>query len=184
MLEAEALESQGKWDDAVWEYKNILAQEPKLPGIHFRLGRIALSRPQTSATVEDAKREFLEELQSDSANASAEFFLGEIARQAGQWNEAIQRFSRAAKFDPGFAEAFLALGMSLNSAEQFPDAVAPLETYIKMLPGDPAGHYQLSIAYARTGKKQEAARELSIQQELSSKNPNGPPPSTNGSLPH
>jgi hypothetical protein len=44
-----------------------------------------------------------------------------------------------------------------------------------MVPEDPAGHYQLSIAYARTGRKQDAVREMTIQQELSQKNPGGAP---------
>jgi predicted Zn-dependent protease len=170
-LEAESMESQEKWDDASSEYNHILEQNPKLPGIHFRLGRIALSRPQTAATIDDAKREFQEELQVDPRNAAAEFFLGEIARQVGQWDDAIPRFSTASKLDPGFAEAFLALGISLNSAERFQEAIAPLETYAKMLPADPAGHYQLSVAYARIGRKEDAVREMRIQQELSKKTP-------------
>jgi tetratricopeptide (TPR) repeat protein len=179
-LRAESLESQSKWDDAASEYNHILEQNPKLPGIHFRLGRIALSRPQSPAAIAEAKKEFAAELQIDPANAASEFFLGEIARQAGQWGEAIPRFSAAAKLDPGFAEAYLALGISLNSAERFQDGIAPLETYVKMLPGDPAGHYQLSIAYSRTGRKQDAARELAAQQELARKSPNGMRPSNDG----
>jgi len=54
----------------------------------------------------------------------------------------------------------------LNSAGRFLDAVTPLERYVKMVPGDPAGHYQLSVAYVRTGRKAEATREIGIQQEL------------------
>ena len=179
-LEAEADESQGKWDDALAEYNNILKQNPKLPGIHYRMGRVYLSGPQTSTSTDEALHEFEAELKIDSTNAAAEFFLGEIARRAGQWNDAIPHFANAAKLDPGFSEAFLALGMSLNSAEQFPGAVSPLEKYVKMEPSDPAGHYQLSISYARTGRKDDAAREMAIQQEVARKNPSGPP---NGSVP-
>jgi tetratricopeptide (TPR) repeat protein len=174
-LEAEALESHEKWDAAASEYRGILEQNPKLPGIHYRLARIALSRPQTPETAQEGKRELEEELQIDPTNASAVFFLGELTRQAGQWDEAIARFTKAAELDPGFAEAFLALGMSLNSAQRFQEGVAPLETYVKMLPEDPAGHYQLSIAYARTGRKTDAVREMTIQHELSQKNPGGAP---------
>jgi tetratricopeptide (TPR) repeat protein len=168
-LEAEALESQEKWDEATLEYRQILEHDPKVPGIHYRLARIALSRPQTPETVEEGKKELEAELQVDPANAAAIFFLGELARQAGRWDEAIARFSKAAELDPAFAEAFLALGMSLNSAERFTGAIAPLERYVRMVPEDPAGHYQLSVAYARTGRKADATREISIQQELAQK---------------
>jgi tetratricopeptide (TPR) repeat protein len=183
-LEAEALESQEKWDEAAREYREILEKNPQIPGIHYRLARIALSRPKTPTSVEEGKRELEEELQIDPTNASAVFFLGELARQAGQWNDAIAYFSKAAKLDPGFAEAFLALGMSLNSAERFPEGVAPLEKYVKMVPEDPAGHYQLSIAYARVGRKTDAVREMSIQQQLSQGKKGIGPASKEGTEPH
>ncbi|MFZ0295358.1 MAG: tetratricopeptide repeat protein [Candidatus Sulfotelmatobacter sp.] len=168
-LEAEAFESQENWDKAVALYKEILEQEPNLHGIHYRLGRILMSR--SPADPQSAKAEFEEELKIDPEYAPAEFLLGEMARQAGQWDEAVAHFSRAAKLDQGFQEAYLALGMSLNSAGKFTEAIAPLQSYIKMQPGDPAGHYQLATAYARTGHKPEAEREMALQREASAKQP-------------
>ena len=168
-LEAESLESQGDLDKAATEYRKILEQYPQRRGIHYRLGRLLLSK--NPPDVENAKKELNEELKSDPNNAAAEFILGETARQAGEWDEAVGHFSRASKIDAGFQEAYLALGMSLNSAGRFPDAVAPLETYVKMQPGDPAGHYQLGTAYARTGHMQEAQREMALQQQTAAKSP-------------
>jgi tetratricopeptide (TPR) repeat protein len=173
-LEAEAFESQENWDRAIAEYRKILEQEPRLGGIHYRIGRIFLSK--SPADAEGAKAEFNEEVKIDPDSAAAEFMLGEIARQAGQWDEAIGHFSRAAKLDEGFQEAYLALGMSLNSAGKFSDAITPLRSYVKMQPGDPAGHYQLATAYARTGQKLEAEREMALQQEAAAKNPRGAQP--------
>jgi tetratricopeptide (TPR) repeat protein len=168
-LEAEAYESHGDLDRANLEYRKILEQDPERHGIHYRLGRIALSK--TPPDEESAKKEFEEELKIDPNNASAEFMLGETARQAGQWDEAISRFSKATHDDVGFDEAYLALGMSLNSAGKFNDAVSPLKTYVKREPGDPAGHYQLATAYARTGHKEEADKELTLQREAAAKAP-------------
>jgi len=172
-LEAEAFESQGEWDKAAAEYARILEQNPKCSGIHYRLGRIALAK--TPSDSETAKKEFEEELEIDPSNASAEFMLGETARQAGQWDDAIAHFSRASKDDEGFQEAYLALGMSLNSAGKFSEAVTPLQTYVKMQPADPAGHYQLATAYARTGRKQDAEREMALQRETAAKSPRTAP---------
>ncbi len=175
-LEAEAMESQSRWDDAAGLYRKILEQNPNVPGIHFRLGRVELSKPESPTNTENGKKEFEAELKLDPTNASAEFSLGEIARRGGQWDEAILHFTNASKLDPGFAEAFLALGMSLNSAERFSEAVGFLQRYVKMLPADPAGHYQLSIAYARTGRKEDATREMAIQRQIVEKSPNGSRP--------
>jgi len=166
-LEGEAYESQEKWDAAMAEYQKILGQYPNLPSIHYRIARVHLSK--SPPDTEQGKAELEEELKVDPTNASAEFMLGELARQAGKWDEAIRHFSRAAELDEGFQEAYLAWGMSLNSAGKFAEAIAPLESYVKMQPGDPAGHYQLATAYARSGRKQEAAREMALQQETAAK---------------
>jgi predicted Zn-dependent protease len=77
--------------------------------------------------------------------------------------------------DEGFVEAYLALGISMNAAGKFADAVTPLENYVKMQPDDPAGHYQLATAYARTGRKQDAQREMALQQETAAKAPRTSP---------
>ena len=168
-LEAEAFESRNDWDRATAQYQRILAQDPKTPDIHYRLGRVLLSKNPPDS--DGAKKQFQEELKLDPNNASAQFMLGEIARQAGQWDDAVEHFSRASKLDQGFAEAYLALGMSLNSSGKFSDAVVPLESYVKMVPEDPAGHYQLATAYARTGRRPDAEREMALEKETAARAP-------------
>jgi tetratricopeptide (TPR) repeat protein len=170
LLNAEALETQGRWDDAAAEYRQVLAVNPQLPGIHYRLGRLLLSAPEPPATVMDeARREFEEELKVDPNNAGAEYVLGELARRNHQWPEAIEHFSRAATLDPGFADAVIGLGRSLISARRFPEAVAPLEVAVKLQPEHPAAHYHLAIAYARVGRKEEAEKASAAFRELSEK---------------
>jgi len=168
-LEAEALESQGKGAEAAAIYSKILEANPKVPGIHYRMGQIALDQAGPSGATDAAKAEFEKELTVDPSNASAEFVLGELARRAAQWDEAIGYFSKAVKLDAGFTEAQLALGMSLAGAGQFTKAVEPLERYVKMQPEDPAGHYQLALAYSRTGNKDGATREMALQAQAASR---------------
>jgi tetratricopeptide (TPR) repeat protein len=168
-LNAESLEMQGKWDEAAAEYRMIVEQEPQLPGIHFRIGRLILSKPETPTTAGDARKEFEEELKIDPNNAGAEYVLGELSSQAQQWDEAIRHFSRAAELDAGFADAALGLGSSYVSAGKFAEAIPPLETYVKLQPGNPAGHYQLALAYSRSGRKEDAKREAALQKETAEK---------------
>ena len=165
-MDAEANEVQGKWDQAEKDYRKILEENPRYPGIHFRLARLLLSRPNPPADFqEQAKKELLLELEIDPANAGAEYVLGELARQANDFPEAIQRFTKATKYDPNFADAYLGLGVSLLTEKKFDEAVAPLEMAVKLQPGNPAGHYSLATAYARTGRKEDAQRELALQQQ-------------------
>jgi tetratricopeptide (TPR) repeat protein len=173
-LNAEALEAQGKWDAAEKEYKTILAQNPQATGVHFLLGRLLLSKPEPGASeAEEAKKEFQEELKIDPTNAGAEYVLGEMARQAGQWPEAIQHFSRATELDAGFGDAFLGLGNALLSAKRFSDAIPPLQTAVKLESRNPGAHYSLATALTRAGRKEEAEKEFAIHRQMTQKGEQG-----------
>src|SRR5436190_1251663 len=126
---------------------------------------------------EQAKNEFQQELEIDPSNAGAEYVLGELARQGQQWNDAIQHFTRAAKLDAGFGDAFLGWGAALVSTKKFSEAVAPLEAAVKLEPQNPGAHYNLAIAYTRTGRKEEGEREFAIHRDMVQKKPaEGAPP--------
>jgi tetratricopeptide (TPR) repeat protein len=172
LLNAEALEMQGKWDAAVAEYQKVLKKSPNLAGTHFRLGRLLLSKPNPGPDVaEQAGKEFEKELQIDPSNAAAEYILGELARQNQKLDEAIKRFERASTLDPQFGDAFLGLGEALISSRRFPEAIAPLQTAVKLEPANPATHYNLATAYSRTGKKAEADKEFAIHRQMTQKEP-------------
>src|SRR5205823_5667607 len=104
-MNAEILEFQGKPEEAAKEYRKILASNPNLPGIHYRLGRALLAGPQNATAQEEARREFEEELKINPVDALSEYELGEMARKVRQWNEAIERFSRAVKADRTLPDA-------------------------------------------------------------------------------
>ncbi len=176
-LNAEALEVQGKWDEAEKEYRQILSENPRMPGIHYKLGRILLSKPDFSpAVAEQAKAEFQQELEIDPSNAGAEYVLGALARQNQQWDEAIQHFSRAAKLDAGFGDAFLDLGTSLVSVKKYSEAIPPLETAVKLEPQNPTAHYSLAVAYRRGGRQTDADREFAIHRKMTEQNAPGAEP--------
>lgn len=168
-LQAESLESQGKATEAAAIYSSILEQNPKTPGIHYRLGQILLAEAGSDGSPEAAQAEFQKEIQVDPMNAAAEFILGELARRQAKWQEAIPHFSRATSIDAGFSEAYLALGMSLAASADFSAAVVPLERYIKLQPDDPAGHYQLAMAYRRLGNSARASQEIALQVKAAAK---------------
>src|SRR3984893_16150622 len=173
-LNAEALEMQGRWKPAQLEYEGILEKEPSTPGIHFLLGRLLLSKPDAGPeATERAKQEFLKEVEIDPKNAGAQYILGELARRDEKCDEAIPRFSQAAKLDPNFGEAYLGWGACLVALKHYEEARAPLEAAVRMQQGNPAAHYNLAVALSRTGKKEEAEQEFAIQRQLTQNSPPG-----------
>jgi len=176
-LNAEALEMQGKWEPAQLEYEGMIEKEPNAPGIHFLLGRLLLSRPDAGPDAgERARQEFLKELEVDPNNAGAHYVLGELARRDEKWDEAISRFSQAAKLDSNFAEAYLGWGSCLVTVKRYEDAIPPLRVAVRLTPGNPAIHHALATALERSGHKEEAEKEFAIHRSLDSATPMEPAP--------
>lgn len=175
-LEAEILLSHGKEAQAIARYREIMQKYPAEPGIHYRLGYILVQEaekagdtPEAQTEKAEARKEFVAELAISPHSASAEFMLGNLAWETRDLPNAIDYFTKAAGDDAGFLEADLGLGMALNAAGKYSQAIPPLEKYAQGVPDNPAGHYQLAIAYARLGRKQDAQRQIALQQAAEQK---------------
>jgi tetratricopeptide (TPR) repeat protein len=168
-LNAEALEMQGRWEPAQFEYETMIKKDPNVKGIHFLLGRLLLSRPDAGPdVVERAKQEFLKEIEIDPNNAGAIYILGELDRRDQKCDEAIPRYTQATKLDPNFAEAYLGLGYCLVILKRYEDAIPPLRTAERLMPMNPEVHHSLGTALQRSGHNDEALKEFAIHEKLSS----------------
>jgi Tfp pilus assembly protein PilF len=168
-LNAEALEMQGKWEAAQFEYEAILKKDPNARGIHFLLGRVLLSRPDAGPdAAERAKQEFLKEIQIDPNNVGAHYILGELARQQGNCDEAMPRFAEATNLDPNFAESYLGQGLCLVTMKKYEEAIQPLRSAERLMPQNPEVHSTLATALQRSGHKEEAQKEFAIHESLRS----------------
>ncbi len=168
-LNAENFEKAGDLAKAIAEYRILLQRAPDKPGIHFRIGGLIMSLPPTETSVDEARKEFEQEVKINPQNAAAEYYLGELARQQDRLEEAIQHFTRSTKLFPDFAEAFGGLGRSLLDSGKAAEAVSPLETSVKLAPENPTMHLALATAYQRLGRKEDAAREFALQKSTSEK---------------
>jgi len=166
-LNAENFEKQGDLQKAIAEYRVLLQRAPEMPGIHYRIGGLILSQPAAASGAEEARKEFEAELKIFPKNAGAEYYLGELARQADKLPQAIEHFARSAELYPSFSEAHFGLGRSLLDSGKAADAVKPLETASKLSPENPTIHFTLATAYQRLGRKDDAAREFALQKSTS-----------------
>lgn len=183
-LLAESYQARGEYDNATAKYKQILEQHPNQPGAHYQLGRIILAKPLTPESAEEARKEFEAELKVNPGSPAAEFMLGDLAWRQQNADEAIEHFTRATQLDVSLAQPYLGLGIALNASGKFTQAIASLNRYVELEPGDPAGHYQLAIAYARSGNKQEAERQRALQMDAEKKWNSGPGNTTDLLQPH
>ena len=160
----EAYESQGSIDLALAEYREVLRLAPNRPGIHFRLGRVMLSRALAGSSrpedLPDASREFAQELQLDPTNANAAYELGEIQRRAGAFDKACDLFGTAVKYYPDFEEAQVGLSRALIALRKPDQALPHLRKAIELKPEDDVPYYHLAQVYAALDNKAEQQKAL------------------------
>ena len=162
-LSAEIFEIQGRYDDAVREYRKALAKAPSTLNLHYRLGRALLLRSHEPQALSEALQEFRAELRLNPGDAVAEFQVGQILQVLGRPSEALPHFERAVALDGEFAEALVALAKERSRLEEYDEAIALLERALALSPRSEPAHYSLMLAYRNAGRREEAVR---IQQAL------------------
>ncbi len=166
----EANESQGLLDEAIREYEQVLAMDPGRPGLHFRIGRVLLSRAAQAkgdpAAEAAAVKEFEQELQADPTHANAAYEIAELERKAGRLDRATTFFRRAVDAYPAFEEALVGLGRTLVAAGDAAAAVPLLNKAVALDPRDEIAFYQLAQAHRALGHETEQQQALAAFERL------------------
>ena len=158
LLSAAVLEARDRDDEAIQAYRAALEAEPDVPGVHYQVG-MALTR---TMQLDEAIGEFQKELQVDPYHVLAQVRLGEIYVYQREHGKAISGLRAALELDSNSAAAHAALGRAYLLARKVDEAAEMLERSVKLDPGDKQTRYQLSIAYRRQGRREEADREFAV----------------------
>ncbi len=163
----EANESQGLYDAALREYRQVLTAAPRRPGIHFRIGRVLLQRsngdaatPEMLADAGEARKEFEAELALDPTNANAAYELAEMHRKAGELEPARKLFAQAVSHYPTFEQALVGLGRTLVALGRPAEGLPHLQAALKRNPENDVAHYQAAQAYRALGNSAEQEKAL------------------------
>ena len=163
----EANESQGLYDAAIREYRQVLTAAPRRPGIHFRIGRVLLQRskgdassPEMSGDVGEARKEFEAELALDPTNANAAYELAEMQRKAGELEPARTLFEQALSHYPTFEQALVGLGRTLVALGRPAEGLPHLQAALKGNPENEVAHFQAAQAYRALGNSADQEKEL------------------------
>ena len=158
-LSAEVFETQGKFTEAIAEYRKAIEKNPNGIDLHYRLGRAMLQQSHDPALLEQARKEFEAELKLNPSDAVAEFQVAQILATEQKKAEAATHFERAAELRPDFPEALIAVAKLRSDARRYADAVALLERAVKLQPRSETAHYNLMLAYRNAGRTEDAQRE-------------------------
>lgn len=160
--DAEVHESLQRFDLAVAEYRKVLEMEPRLPGVHVRIGRALLLGSKDSKVVDEALNEFQQESAIAPQSADAEYEIGEIYRRRSQFEQALEHFSRAVRFQPDFEEAQIGLARTLLNLAKPGEALAPLQEAVRLNPQNAVSHFLLASAYRALGDTANYQREMGL----------------------
>ena len=165
---AEVHASLQRYDLAIVEYRNVLETEPRMPGIHFRLGRAILQGSKDTDAVEAALHEFELELAIAPENSDAEYEIGEICRQRGQFEPALLHFSNAVRHHPSFVQARIGLASTLISRGRPREALGHLVEAVRIEPQNEVAHFRLASVYKTLGDTPNYQKEMAFFQKLHS----------------
>ena len=176
MLQAqgEANEAQKNYDEAIFAYNHVLSVDPRRPGVHYRLGRIYLSRFRETQRPEDrdaAVREFTAELDIDPSNGNAGYELANMQAELGNLEDARKGYEHVLELFPNFEEALVGLGGVYTDSHKPEQAVPLLEHATRLNPDDEVAWYRLARADRAIGNKDEQQKALAVFQKLHSAKP-------------
>lgn len=156
---------QNLYSPALSEFSRALELDPKAAGAHFGRGMILLHEGK----IEDAVREFRAEVDSYPADTEAKYHLAYGLLMQQQKDEAFAVLTEVVRDKPDYAEAQYQLGKLLLERGDVKAAIDKLETAVHLDPGKDYGYFQLSLAYRRDGRMEDANRVLEAYQKLKAK---------------
>jgi tetratricopeptide (TPR) repeat protein len=162
----EAAMTQDDFPAAILQFRKSIEIDPKIPGVHYELGRAIFTNSQDPAARQEAQQEFEAELSFDPADFNSEYELGEIYRLGLHLQFAEEHFERALQLQPTFVDAHVGLGTVLMDEGKPADAIHQFAEAVRLDPDNETAHYKLAREYRAIGRDQDAAKEMIEFQKL------------------
>ncbi len=143
-------------DQAAAGYKQLLAQFPNEPGVHYAYALYLMDSDITTALAELQK-----EVQNNPKHWPSLLVIASLQLRQGTPDQAIETLHAALKIvPPNFRwRCHTDLGRANLDANHLDAAIAELENAVKQMPSNANVHYFLGDAYRRVGRKEDAQKE-------------------------
>jgi len=147
-----ALASEGRLDEAVSLYQDILRRKPNLPDIQANLGMIMAMQGKN----DHAAVHYSIALRLDPSHPEANNGMGLALASSGKLAEATAHFLQALRTRPRYPEAKYNLGMVLAAQGKPQLAIEQLDEALKLRPDYAEAHEKLALVLAGLGRLDEA----------------------------
>lgn len=161
---------------AVTEFTRAIAENPRLPGVHYLLAAVQLATGDDEAHVLAAEENLKKELRISPRNAMSYAALGKIAATRHNDAEAKAWLTKAVALDPENPDTWLYLGQMNFDNHQTADAENDLRQCIRVTTDLSRNRYQVQKAHfllgrilMQKGEQQAASAEMKIARDLANK---------------
>jgi predicted Zn-dependent protease len=150
---AERLKLGKQFDDARKGYADLVQEVPTFPNIHYAYGRVLLAAEDSDAAVD----QFLQEIRTNPAHVRARVQIAAVRYRVDS-PAAIPFAREVVKLQPGYPFGHYLLGLLYLDTQDLSRSIQELETAVRMVPKEAQFQFALGNAYARAGRKEDAAR--------------------------
>jgi len=156
------------------EFKILVDKYPETPNIHYLYGSFLMF-----ADANNGLREMKKELEISPAHVPAMVTIANEYIQRKDFQAALPYARKAAELEPQSFPAHAVLGRVLAEGDlDNQRGIQELEEARKLAPGSPQVRIALATAYAKAGRKEDAARErrefLKLRQQVDTTEANNP----------
>jgi protein O-GlcNAc transferase len=153
IAEGNAIEDQGRLDEAMQRYEDAIRLAPALARAHLNRGNILLATDRP----EEAIDAFSRALSLDPGYAAAHYNIGNTNARMGKYEAALAAYREAIRLNPEFADAELAQGYVQDDLGQFENAAASFQRALAIRPDYAEAYSNLGTALRNLGRYDEAA---------------------------
>lgn len=165
-LIAERLINEGDLKGAVEHYRNAIAADPRLPGMHFELAEAILQGTNNAGALEQARLQLDAAVKMDGDSSKVECAYGRIALSQGRTDEALRHYQRAHALNPKEVEAQLGLARVLADENKPQEALAHMRAAVQADPMNAVAHYRLARLCHSLHLTDEEQKEIKLYQQV------------------
>lgn len=161
---------------AVDEFKKVIAEDPRYPGVHYALAAALMMGSEDEAHVLEAESELKKELVDSPKDFLTYAALGKIAINHQRFAEAEGYLKKATELNPANPDAFLYLGQMYFDTQRIPAAEAALRKAIQLTTDPSRNRFQIQKAHFLLGrilmqehKPTEAHAEMGIARSFANR---------------